>query len=244
MDEGAPPTEVYLTISGAIAVERRRELDDDDDDGVRAAVAKGLFHDTVTLAVLPAPVLVGDVATLEGEQPCKVTALGDAPLCANDDDAALDVASSDYDPRTGEKKVRGVVRCLAVPADLFGKILASRPAERKALEACAAVGRAAREPNVGRVRTRSSPRLLGSGPDSKVAKIARVGSGLDRRQDCSGRVRTRSSPKCRRDNSGARPLRKGTALSRRSNARGSTSAARTGARYDDGKTRRRRTGRF
>ena len=46
------------------------------DAGVHAAVEKGLFRDTVTLAVLPAPVLVGEFASIDGfgrKQYCKLS---------------------------------------------------------------------------------------------------------------------------------------------------------------------------
>ena len=66
VDESTKPSEVFLTLEGTVAIEMRRELDEDDDAGVHAAVEKGLFRDTVTLAVLPAPVLVGEFASIDG----------------------------------------------------------------------------------------------------------------------------------------------------------------------------------
>ena len=147
VDESTKPSEVFLTLEGTVAIEMRRELDEDDDAGVHAAVEKGLFRDTVTLAVLPAPVLVGEFASIDGfgkKQYCKVTALGDLPVHAgvNDDDAKLDAAEKDVDPGTGKRRIRKGTRVLAISAKLFEKLLAQRPEEKRALEKAALIKRA------------------------------------------------------------------------------------------------------
>ena len=147
VDESTKPSEVFLTLEGTVAIEMRRELDEDDDAGVHAAVEKGLFRDTVTLAVLPAPVLVGEFASIDGfgrKQYCKVTALGDLPVHAgvNDDDLKLDAAEKDVDPGTGKRRIRKGTRVLAISAKLFEKLLAQRPEEKRALEKAALIKRA------------------------------------------------------------------------------------------------------
>ena len=147
VDESTKPSEVFLTLEGTVAIEMRRELDEDDDAGVHAAVEKGLFRDTVTLAVLPAPVLVGEFASIDGfgkKQYCKVTAFGDLPVHAgvNDDDLKLDAAEKDVDPGTGKRRIRKGTRVLAISAKLFEKLLAQRPEEKRALEKAALIKRA------------------------------------------------------------------------------------------------------
>lgn len=146
IDEGTRPSEVFLTLEGTVAIERRRELDEDDDAGVWASEKQGLFRDTVTLAILQAPVLIGEFASLSNfnrKQYCKVTALGDLPVPpgTNDDDDKLDAALKDLDPSTGEKTIRKGTRCLTIPTKLFETLLASRPAEKLALERAALVKR-------------------------------------------------------------------------------------------------------
>ena len=112
-EEGAAPTFVYLTVSGRLTLERRRELDADDDGAVAAAVKAGLFHDCVQLATLPSPLLVGDAPAVLGiaGQPCKVSVAGE-----------------------GEG-----VRALAVSSQLFAQLLRHHTAELKALRDCCAL---------------------------------------------------------------------------------------------------------
>ena len=179
VDESTKPSEVFLTLEGTVAIEMRRELDEDDDAGVHAAVEKGLFRDTVTLAVLPAPVLVGEFASIDGfgrKQYCKVTALGDLPVHAgvNDDDAKLDAAEKDVDPGTGKRRIRKGTRVLAISAKLFEKLLAQRPEEKRALEKAALIKRAWLDERkkhrceVRRRRNRARKKRLSMGEDDST----------------------------------------------------------------------------
>ena len=182
VDESTKPSEVFLTLEGTVAIEMRRELDEDDDAGVHAAVEKGLFRDTVTLAVLPAPVLVGEFASIDGfgrKQYCKVTALGDLPVHAgvNDDDLKLDAAEKDVDPGTGKRRIRKGTRVLAISAKLFEKLLAQRPEEKRALEKAALIKRAWLDERkkhrceVRRRRNRARKKRLSMGEDDQSTVV-------------------------------------------------------------------------
>ena len=172
-------------MEGTVAIEMRRELDEDDDAGVHAAVEKGLFRDTVTLAVLPAPVLVGEFASIDGfgrKQYCKVTALGDLPVHAgvNDDDLKLDAAEKDVDPGTGKRRIRKGTRVLAISAKLFEKLLAQRPEEKRALEKAALIKRAWLDERkkhrceVRRRRNRARKKRLSLGEEDQSTVVTRV----------------------------------------------------------------------